>query len=267
MSNVPNTNMALWEIMTPVEDIYKTSILASDGKLLTSVKAYEAIRRMTQVFGPIGYGWGVKVLETLKQGVTFQMRVELWYKPHCFDSAIPPTEIAHVEAWGGTDYHDNDWDMAKKAMTNAMSKGISFLGFASDIYLESREQPPSSPPSPSTPPPTKPRNGEERNILAHDWDGLAQFFIDTQLPHLEGYRYQWRFVKDLGMYAFSLRNVPSGASQEVLRSAGFKVHMDEKTRAVTFYVHVHPDFLLSLEQTPEFLQFSASRRGSSLQQQ
>ena len=262
MSNQATENMTLWDKMTPVEDQYKTTTYTYNGKALTSVKAYEAMRRMTQIFGPMGYGWGANVLENLKQGVTFQMRINLWYKPHFVNSSIPISEVAYVEAWGGTEYNDADWDMAKKAMTNAISKAISFLGFASGIYLEGDRNETSNPASPP-PPVTNRNNTSERGIVAHDWDTLINMFIDTRLPYLEGFRYHCRFVKEYEAYSFSLRNVPSGASQEMLRSAGFKFCKDKNTNESVFYVHVEPEIILELEQSPEFQQYSASHGASA----
>ena len=263
--------MKLWEIMTPVDDKYKTSMRMPDGSFLTSVKPYEAMRRMTSIFGPMGYGWGAAVLEARKEGDTFQMRIDLWYKPHFVDPSIPISELAHIESWGGTEYNSIDWDMSKKAMTNAISKAISFLGFASPIYLgeEDRKLPPGQ--QPGTNPPlqtqSQPPKSDNRNIVAHDWSKLAQVFIDTKLPRLEGSQYHWRFVKEYEAYAFSLRNVPKGPLQEILQMAGFKFSFDKETRTNVFYLHVKPETLLSLEQSPEYLKHPASQQASSVSAQ
>ena len=145
--NESNKNLAIWDRGEK-----------SDGKALkrgqaggggTSINSYAMFKVATDIFGPVGAGWGYKILEeradagapiivddvTTRQ-LTHTIRLELWYK---LDG-----EICTVEHYGHTPqlyysrknkYWIFDEEAPKKSLTDAIKKCLSMLGVYGDVYL------------------------------------------------------------------------------------------------------------------------------------
>lgn len=98
----------------------------------TAIDAYSQIKAATEQFGAVGDGWGWEV-------VNFQ------YPPN-------DTVTVHIKMWHGS---RNNWfdvfgqkdlntkganskadeDCFKKALTDAITKGLSYLGFNADVFM------------------------------------------------------------------------------------------------------------------------------------
>ena len=105
-----------------------------------SPKPYWIIQRATEIFGPVGIGWGVNVKDERFErmgddDVLHVAVVSVWY---VFDGKRSET----FDQMGGTKaaYRANsgklivDEDAGKKSVTDGMVKCLSMIGFAGDIF-------------------------------------------------------------------------------------------------------------------------------------
>jgi hypothetical protein len=105
-----------------------------------SPKPYWLIERATEVFGPIGIGWGVTVkserFERLGETDVLHVAVvSVWYlldgvRSESFDQ-MGGTKAAYMTAKGVLMV---DEDAGKKSVTDGMVKCLSMIGFAGDIF-------------------------------------------------------------------------------------------------------------------------------------
>jgi hypothetical protein len=214
---LPSPVMSLWDKLSGISDEFKSAMLTADGKELTNVNPHEGIRRMTGVFGPCGTGWGIIPGEISDLGDILQIKVTVWFRPHCLDAKYPFDVRSEVTAWGGVVRFKGDFDLYKKAMTNGISKALSYLGFASEVYLS-----PNVPgPDHAEKTPKVPASGQVEDFPdPDDWQPLADVFRKNKLPDY-GVRYKWR-VKGEQM-SFWTEKIPNGA-WDILKSAGFLAH-------------------------------------------
>jgi hypothetical protein len=194
-------------------------MVTSDGKSLTNVNPHEAVRRLTETFGPCGTGWGMNAGDFTDLGDIVQVKVTVWYRPYLLSDKSVKDEVAEVSAWGGTVRFKGDSDLFKKAVTNGFSKAVSYLGYASEVYLNAA---PLSDPvrepetkAPGTEPPASVQSPDPEN-----WLPLVEAYRKAKLPDY-GIRYRWRIKGS--MMSFWTDKVPNGA-WNILKSAGFKVH-------------------------------------------
>lgn len=103
----------------------------------TSIDAYVQIRKATELFGPMGRGWGVRDIKLIAHGVTKSTKrgtVEgtqmlahgkFWYiyKGECGEFEI--MEDIFLDASG---------DSMKKVLTGMITKALSYLGWNYDVF-------------------------------------------------------------------------------------------------------------------------------------
>lgn len=104
-----------------------------------SPKPYWLIERATEVFGPIGIGWGVTVkserFERMSDTDVLHVAVvSVWYvldgvRSETFDQ-MGGTKAAYMSKNGQI----VDEDAGKKSVTDAMVKCMSMMGFCADIF-------------------------------------------------------------------------------------------------------------------------------------
>lgn len=105
-----------------------------------SPKPYWLIERATEVFGPVGIGWGCTVkserFERLSETDVLHVAVvSVWYvidgkRSETFDQ-MGGTKAAYKTAKGSLMV---DEDAGKKSVTDGMVKCLSMIGFAGDIF-------------------------------------------------------------------------------------------------------------------------------------
>ncbi|POP42367.1 exodeoxyribonuclease VIII [Superficieibacter electus] len=155
-------NMKIWRSVMRTDPRY-TKDLAGAGFEGTSINAEYMIMRCTEIFGPIGTGWGFEVLEdrmlpgapisepiydenkkfigtrllrdgdgTLITEQNHSIKIAFWY-----------AGIAErIQAYGATKYLYKtkhgitcDGEAQKKSLTDAIKKALSLLGFSADVWL------------------------------------------------------------------------------------------------------------------------------------
>lgn len=141
-----NKNISLWESVEATDPRY-TNNVELGGHKYTAVDAYYRFKRATEKFGVFGIGWGVKNECYDYKSVeglciyTADMYINLDSATGLFPirSAIPIYEKKRVyvnKQWDGKTYEMvADDDFIKKVVTDAITKGLSMLGFSADVFL------------------------------------------------------------------------------------------------------------------------------------
>ena len=132
-------NLALYEQFRKCPEEAQKTIQAGRLKGMTDINPMWRIKKLTEVFGPCGFGWTVKIVRTwIEEGnegertanVQIALRVKYngeWSEP--------------IEGIGGAMFiaterngmHTDD-ECFKKAYTDAISVACKSLGIAADIY-------------------------------------------------------------------------------------------------------------------------------------
>lgn len=158
-------NLKIWRSVMRTDPRY-TKDLTGAGFEGTSINAEYMIMRATEIFGPIGSGWGYEVLEdrmipgapmseaiyegqkfigkrmlrdadgTLITELNHSIKIRLWYLNGTKERCV-------VEAYGATQYMymtskniiKCDGEAQKKSLTDAIKKSLSLLGFSADVWL------------------------------------------------------------------------------------------------------------------------------------
>lgn len=162
-------NLKLWRRVMRTDPRFTKDITGAgfDG---TSVNAEYMIMRATELFGPLGSGWGYEIQEekflpgapltepvvvdgktnyrmlrdadgTLITEQHHSIRIRLWYSTEDNDGS--------VIAYGATPYMYKtntkgikcDGEAPKKSLTDAIKKALSMLGFSADVWLGMYDKP------------------------------------------------------------------------------------------------------------------------------
>lgn len=147
------SNIALWEKVCTTDPRYTKEFSRSGGFKGTAINPTYQLMKATEVFGPVGLGWGWDIVkEDYVPGadgeVNHVIRLELWYliTPE-FVAMMPKAEPfigqkCAVTHFGQTTFvgknkfgQFTDEEAPKKSLTDAISKALSCLGFSADIHL------------------------------------------------------------------------------------------------------------------------------------
>lgn len=132
-------NMGLWN-KVKVTDPAAVKPITGKSYKGNSPKPYWLIQRATEVFGPVGIGWGVTVkserFERLSDTDVLHVAVvSIWYmvdgvKSETFDQ-MGGTKACYMTS---SNKLMVDEDAGKKSVTDGMVKCLSMIGFAGDIF-------------------------------------------------------------------------------------------------------------------------------------
>jgi len=132
-------NMKLWESVETTDPKYTTRVNQRGG--FTAIGAQYQLRTATETFGPFGTGWGVKD-ERIEKWEDVGLAVytgTLWYRPTEFrDGMVVIKQESEFPIHSSIKYHSNgrvDDDFMKKVATDALTKGLSKLGFNADVFM------------------------------------------------------------------------------------------------------------------------------------
>lgn len=125
-----NKNLKLWNSVEKTDPKYTKEV--NFGRKFTSINAHYQVKCMTEAFGQKGKGWGIK-------GEHFHMLVDgllgyqavMWYvqDDKHFEFDINSSIATHNRSGKLDD------ECYKKVTTDALTKGLSHLGFNADIFL------------------------------------------------------------------------------------------------------------------------------------
>ena len=127
-------NMAIWDAVSTTDPKYTTKV--SLGRFgFTAIGAQYQLKTATKMFGPIGMGWGVinekfdEVGMHTDTGLVLY-RATFWYKLNDIQYSFPIHSSIKYAIGGRLDD-----DFAKKVATDALTKGLSKLGFNADVFM------------------------------------------------------------------------------------------------------------------------------------
>ncbi len=126
------SNMHIWNLVAETNPAH-TKPVKFGKRSFTTIDAHYQIRQATEVFGPVGIGWGYLVSHSTMAAGTALLAVAdvtLWHGSQ-ENTYGPFRGMAKII---DADYRLDD-DAAKKAMTDALTKGLSHLGFNADVFL------------------------------------------------------------------------------------------------------------------------------------
>ncbi|MDX7320627.1 hypothetical protein [Providencia rettgeri] len=166
-----NDNLSIWKRVQRTDARF-TKPLEGMGFVGTSINSTYMFMRATEIFGPIGEGWGYEVIEEKfidgkpllepvldernKQVATrflrdsdgslfceqnHSLKIKFWYIIEC-------ETRGEFESYGATPYRYQtnygikvDGEVIKKSLTDAIKKALSMLGFSSDVFMGMHDNP------------------------------------------------------------------------------------------------------------------------------
>lgn len=128
--NFIDNKLQLWDSVSTTDPKYTKKVNQRGG--FTAIAAQSQVKKATEVFGPAGIGWGVKNEKfTNIEGTTLVLYTStLWY---VFNSKTGELPIHSSIKYGANGRYDDDF--AKKVATDALTKGLSKLGFNADVFM------------------------------------------------------------------------------------------------------------------------------------
>ena len=126
-------NMAIWDAVSTTDPKYTTKVNQRGG--FTAIGAQYQLKTATKMFGPIGMGWGIinekfdEVGMHTDTGLVLY-RATFWYKLDGTQYSFPIHSSIKYAIGGRLDD-----DFAKKVATDALTKGLSKLGFNADVFM------------------------------------------------------------------------------------------------------------------------------------
>ena len=114
--------------------------------ICTAVSPVHIAERLTQIFGPVGLGWGFEVRDIhyipVEKPEVVYVSVEVWWKLDGVTNKGDPNGRASFQHVGGGMLQKGgkngiryDDEAVKGAVTDAIGKAFTYLGAAADIHL------------------------------------------------------------------------------------------------------------------------------------
>lgn len=140
--------MDIWDKVSKTDPVYTKEYSGPGGYSGTSINGEYLVMKATEMFGPVGIGWGYEIIEERYdtggiidiqedheiRSMTHTLRVKLWY--------LHEGQRGEVEHFGHTPYvyrtrsgAMTDPEAPKKSLTDALKKCLSMLGFSADVWL------------------------------------------------------------------------------------------------------------------------------------
>lgn len=147
-----SNNLQVWEAVQATDPKYTRQYKNDGGG--TSINAIYMIKKATELFGPLGTGWGYDIVEERfdtggpiaevdGQVVYAQMhslKVQLWYMSEGKKATV--THFGHTPFVTKNKYGvSTDMEAPKKSLTDAIKKCLSMLGFSADIFMGEFDDP------------------------------------------------------------------------------------------------------------------------------
>lgn len=127
-------NMKIWDAVAKTDPKH-TKPVSFGARRFTSIDAHWQIKRMTEQFGPVGFGWGYDVqhgISILSDAVAISYAdVIVWWNDGTVRRQYGPIRgMSPLLEKGRVDD-----DAPKKCLTDALTKGLSHLGMSADVFL------------------------------------------------------------------------------------------------------------------------------------
>ena len=135
MPEKKNSNLSLWESVETTDPEFTTKVNQRGG--FTAIGAQYQIRNATELFGPFGHGFGVKdeSYTPILNDTLIVYTATFFYKYYNEKLNITEGEFpvsSSIKVMMGNRVDD---DCIKKVATDALTKGLSKLGFNADVFM------------------------------------------------------------------------------------------------------------------------------------
>ncbi len=128
----------LWSLVEATDPQHTKQANVS-GMTITAINPQSQRKMATAAFGPFGIGWGVSDVSHsfVTFGTTTMATYEavLWYVWEGERGQFPIASTVKVVYQTNKGYERIDDEWLKKAATDALTKGLSFLGFNADVFM------------------------------------------------------------------------------------------------------------------------------------
>lgn len=141
--NIQFDGVGLWDELYPTDPKFVKRV--PGGARLSSIDAMWRVQRMTETFGPIGYGWGyetepyrIEQVEIVGKGGEIKTKSAVFVRGRIWWTKPEDPDKKYFTAWhtGGTEIDQFGMDdCVKSAETDAFGKAASWLGLAADVYM------------------------------------------------------------------------------------------------------------------------------------
>lgn len=146
-----STNMQIWDKVSTTDTRY-TKAAEVGGQKITSLNGTAMIMKATEVFGPVGIGFGWSIVEerfdegsemvsgegdkrlVLGRELNHTIKIRFWFELDGKRGEIEQygcTRYLYKSKYGTT----TDGEAPKKSLTDAVKKSLSMLGFSADVFL------------------------------------------------------------------------------------------------------------------------------------
>lgn len=145
MAEKTGDNLALWRSVEKTDPAQTRPYQSGSGNR-TTVRPMYLILRATELWGPMGGAWGIRIVtEKIVEGAPItlgtdgrvighesihQVQAEVYY-PGGIIPCFGQTKFVGRNQRGTF----TDEDAPKKSLTDALKKGLSWLGFSADIHM------------------------------------------------------------------------------------------------------------------------------------
>ncbi|KRC97726.1 hypothetical protein GIB64_02465 [Pseudomonas lactis] len=144
-------NMQIWNQVEKTDTRF-TKKAKVNGQDITSLSGTAMVMKATELFGPVGIGWGWKIIEErfdegheiytgegdkrscIGREIGHTLKIALWF--------TQDGQRGEIEQYGCTRYQyktsygmTTDGEAPKKSLTDAIKKSLSMLGFSADVFL------------------------------------------------------------------------------------------------------------------------------------
>lgn len=144
-------NMQIWDKVSTTDTRY-TKAAEVGGQKITSLNGTAMIMKATEVFGPVGIGFGWSIIEerfdegsemvsgegdkrlVLGRELNHTIKIRFWFELDGKRGEIEQygcTRYLYKSKYGTT----TDGEAPKKSLTDAIKKSLSMLGFSADVFL------------------------------------------------------------------------------------------------------------------------------------
>ena len=133
-----NNLMSIWDAVETSSSSQLTDV--NIGRRFKSIDAYSQIKEATQLFGPMGLGWGYEPIYEEHFGmlrcqlkmwaIHNEQRIEWYTEGGCNIEIANDDTVKSIRRAAMSNS-----DIFKKATTDALTKGLSMLGFNADVFM------------------------------------------------------------------------------------------------------------------------------------
>lgn len=167
------TNLSIWQQLATTDKAFTKEFKRGGGFSGTDINPQWRMMRLTEVFGPVGTGWGYDVekvwAETIGGEVYHFAMLRLWYD-QTGERAYTGQQI------GGTAAGRTPDEGYKMAITDALGKCASQLGLGADVYLGQFDGKYSRPEGKTEAPASKPNGTSTQLAKPASWQEVEIHF-------------------------------------------------------------------------------------------